>query len=318
MSTTRNKRERMMGLLDRNPRQDYVPAAFFIHFDESCRFGQAAAHKHLEYFKFTDMDFVKIQYERKFPVIPVIQRPEDWKKIPFYRLDFYQPELKAIQGLVEALKKEALILVTLYSAFMCAGHTVGQPLLNAHLHENPDEVNKGLEIIAESLLLFVRECIRLGVDGFYASTQGGEAGRFRDPMIFNDYIRPLDLLLMSEIDRTCVFNILHVCDYNYPYADLAPFLEYPGRLVNCNPVLSGGPIAWEGVARMFGRPCMGGLDRHGVIVSGTAEEIETAVNQLLDETPRPFVVGADCTLPNDIPWENIRIAIQAAHRYPNR
>ena len=146
MPAATNKRERMTRLLDRNPRQDYVPAAFFIHFDESCRFGQAAVQKHLEYFKQTDMDFVKIQYERKFPPIPTFKRPEDWKKMPLYKLDFYPPQLEAIRGLVEALKKEALILVTLYSAFMCAGHSAGQPLLNAHLHENPDAVKRGMEV----------------------------------------------------------------------------------------------------------------------------------------------------------------------------
>jgi uroporphyrinogen decarboxylase len=316
MLITKNKRERMMGLLDRNSRQDYVPAAFFIHFDDNCRFGQAAVQKHLEYFKYTDMDFVKIQYERKFPPISTFKRPEDWKKMPLYKLDFYQPELEAIKGLVETLKKEALILVTLYSSFMCAGHTAGQPLLNAHLHENPNEVKKGLEIISESLLLFVSECIRLGVDGFYASTQGGEAGRFKDPRIFKDYIKPLDLVLMNEIDRSCIFNILHVCDYQLPYSDLTPFLDYPGQVVNCNPMLATGQIAWTQIAQMFDRPCMGGLDRHGVIVSGRAEEIEKTVQQLLDEAPRPFVVGADCTLPNDIRWENIRTAIAAAHKYP--
>jgi len=53
----------------------------------------------------------------------------------------------------------------------------------------------------------------LGVDGFYASTQGGEAGTFRDPRLFGRYVTPYDLRLMKEIDETCRFNILHVCDY---------------------------------------------------------------------------------------------------------
>jgi uroporphyrinogen decarboxylase len=318
MSAAENKRDVMMGLLDKNVRQDYIPAAFFIHFDKSCQFGQAAVDKHLEYFRFTNMDFVKIQYERTFPPIPEIKKPEDWKKMPLYKLDFYQPELEAVKGLVKAAKKEALILVTLYSTFMCAGHTASQPVLNAHLHEDPDQVKKGLEIVSESLMLFVKECIRLGVDGFYASTQGGEAGRFRNPRLFKDYIKPFDLVLMNEIDRSCIFNILHVCDYNAPYADFTPFLDYPGHVVNCNPALTSGKIVWKQIAQMFKRPCMGGLDRHGVIASGSMQEIHKTVNQVLEEAPRPFIIGADCTLPNDIKWENIRAAITAAHSYPKQ
>jgi uroporphyrinogen decarboxylase len=198
---------------------------------------------------------------------------------------------------------------------MCAGHTATLPLLTAHFRENPEAVKKGLEIITDSLLLFVKECIRLGVDGFYASTQGGEAGRFEDPRIFKNYIRPYDLVLMNEMNRACQFNILHVCDYNGPCADFSPFLDYPGHLVNCNPRLTTKKLAWKEIAQLFKRPCMGGLDRHGIIVTGQKAEIEKAVNEALHEASQPFVLGADCTLPSDIPWENIRTAIAAAHAF---
>ena len=83
--------------------------------------------KHLEYFRFTGMDLVKIQYEKTFPPIAEIKKPEDWAKIPFYKLDFYQPQLETVKGLVREAKKEALVLVTLYSPFMCAGHTATSP-----------------------------------------------------------------------------------------------------------------------------------------------------------------------------------------------
>ncbi len=310
-----DKRELMLGLLNNNIPKDYVPAAFFLHFDKSCHFGQEAVEKHLEYFRYTNMDFVKIQYERTFPPISEIKKTDDWKKMPLYKLDFYEPELQAVRGLVKSAKRDALIIVTLYSTFMCAGHTTSQSLVTSHLQENPDKVKKGLDTITESLMLFVRECIRLGVDGFYTSTQGGEAGRFKDPNIFKEYIRPQDLVLMNEVNQSCIFNILHVCDYNAPYDDLTPFLDYPGHVVNCNPKLTTGSLTWEKVAQMFKRPCMGGLDRHGVIVSGTKPEIAQAVKKLLSDAPAPFILGADCTLPNNINWENISAAIDAAHAY---
>jgi uroporphyrinogen decarboxylase len=310
-----NKRDAVLAMLDKSGRQPYVPAAFFIHFDPKFHFGQAAVQKHLEYFRYTGMDFVKIQYERVFPLIPGIKQPADWAKMPSYPLDFYEPMLSAVQGLVKAAKPEALVLMTLYSPFMCAGHTTSLPLLTAHLEENPEAVRKGLEAITESLMRFVKECVRLGVDGFYASTQGGEAGRFRDPAVFTRHVKPFDLVLMNEMKRSCHFNILHVCDYNAPYADLSPFVDYPGHVVNCNPQLKGSKLAWAEIARMFGRPCMGGLDRHGLIASGGQAEISRGVTQALNEASRPFILGADCTLPGDIKWDNIRAAIDAAHAY---
>jgi len=315
MPASVNKREAMLSLLDPAARRDYVPAAFFLHFDKSCHFGQAAVEKHLDYFRRTGMDFVKIQYERTFPPLAEIRKPEDWRKMPRYGLDFYAPVLEAVAGLVKAARNEALILMTLYSPFMCAGHTATQALLAAHLEQDPEPVRKGLEVITDSLMLFVKECVRLGVDGFYASTQGGEEGRFKDPGTFARHIKPFDLILMNETARACRFNILHVCDYHAPYSDLSLFPDYPGHIVNCNPRLTRRTLSWDEVARMFKRPCMGGLDRHGTIVSENAGEIGKEVNRVLAEAPPPFVLGADCTLPADIPWEKIRAAVDAAHAF---
>ncbi len=315
MAAPVNKRDALMSLLAKGARQTYIPAAFFIHFDEAHHFGPPAVQRHLEYFRATGMDFVKIQYERTFPPIPGIRRPEDWRKMPSYPLDFYEPVLSAVDGLVKAAKPEALVLVTLYSPFMCAGHSTSLQLLTDHLQRDPEPVTAGLEAITASLMRFVKECIRLGVDGFYASTQGGEAGRFRDPGTFTRSVKPFDLVLMNEMKRACPFNILHVCDYNAPYSDLAPFTDYPGHVVNCNPQLTGRKMAWSEIAKMFGRPCMGGLDRHGVIASGSPAEIERAVKQALDEATRPFILAADCTLPADIKWDNVRAAVAAAHAY---
>jgi uroporphyrinogen decarboxylase len=235
--------------------------------------------------------------------------------MPQYKLDFYEPELQVVRGLVKAAKKEALVLITLYSAFMCAAHTAGLPELTSHLNENPEEVKKGLEIITDSLMLFVKECIRLGVDGFYASTQGGEAGRLKKPGTFSEYIKPFDLVLMKEAERACPFNILHVCDYNGPYSDLTPYLDYPGHAVNCNPKLTTKTLTWKEVQQIFKRPLMGGMDRHGIMAKGKPEQIRQEVATVLKDAPRPFILGADCTLPDDARWENIRTAIDAAHNY---
>jgi uroporphyrinogen decarboxylase len=315
MAASVNKREALLGLLEKGRHQPYIPAAFFLHFDDAHHFGAPAVQKHLEYFRFTGMDFVKIQYERVYPAIADIRRPEDWAKMPSYPLEFYRPTLTAVDGLVKAAKKEALVVVTLYSPFMCAGHTTSLTLLTEHLQQNPDAVRKGFEAITDSLMRFVKECIRIGVDGFYASTQGGEAGRFRDASVFTRYVKPFDLVLMNEMNRACPFNILHVCDYNAPYSDFSAYVDYPGHVVNCNPHLAGRTMPWAEVARMFGRPCMGGLDRHGVIAKGSEAEIGAAVKRSLDEATRPFILGADCTLPADTRWENIRAAIAAAHAH---
>ena len=309
------KRDAVLDLVANGIDPGFKPAAFFLHFPEEYRGGMAAVEKHIEYFRYTDMDLVKIQYEQSFPHVDDIQKPSDWLDMPFYDLDFYQNQVDAVSGLVNELGEDALVVVTLYSTFMSAVHTVGPDLLKQHLLEDPEAVCKGFDIIAESMLGFIRQCIDAGVDGFYASTQGGEAARFKDPAIFADYIKPYDLLIWERIDAACEFNILHVCDYHDKYADMKPYIDYPGEIINCALQLTDRTISVAEVIEMFDRPYMGGMDRHGIITNGSQQQIRDRAFDVMDANPQIAVLGADCTLPADIDWDNIKVAIEAAHSF---
>ena len=312
---SKSKRQLVLDLLDESQAPGYVPAGFFIHFSEDEHVGPPAIAKHEEYFRFTGMDFVKIQYEAGFPAHPEIEKPEDWAKLPLPGKEHYAGQVGVVEGLVEALKKEALVVCTLYSPFMLARDAVGPERMIEHCEADPEAVRKGMEIVTESLLGFVRECVRVGVDGFYASTQGGEAGRFSRPGLFEEVVQPFDLIVQKEINDSALFNILHVCDYDLPYDDLTPFRDYPGDVVNAS--LHVGEEAWtpKQASEFFGRPFMGGLERKGIIVDGTPEQIREEVGRVLAQGADRQILGADCTLPGDIDWDNIRTAIAAAHQY---
>lgn len=310
-----NKRDAVLSLLDPSSKPPYIPAAFFLHFEPTCHTGQAAVDKHLEFFRYTGMDFVKIQYERKFPPIAEIHTPDDWVKMPEYGLDFYAEPLKVVDGLVKAAKKEALVILTLYSPFMFAAQTTGYDRLTRHIKEDPEKVKIGMRTITSSVMRFVKECVRLGLDGFYTSTQGGEAARFSDPASFDSCVRPFDLELMEEINRTCPFSILHVCDYQLPYSSITCFADYPGQVVNASLELTGGKISAKEVAKKYQRPFMGGMDRLGVLASGSPAEIKAAAESVLRDAPQRFILGADCTVPADTNWDNLKTAIDTAHNW---
>jgi uroporphyrinogen decarboxylase len=321
-----NRRDLLFSLLEGRAATGYVPAAFFLHFGPKYQEGEAAIARHKEFFRFTGMDFVKVQYERKFPAHP-ISKPSDWANIPALDESFFAPALGVVKGLVDALKPEAPVIVTLYSPFMCAGHVAsdngGAATVTAHLEEDPDAVKKGLEIVTESLRVFTDACIRIGVDGFYHSTQGGESGRFSDRRIFTDYVKPFDLAIMEDINNRCPFNILHICDYHRAevggYDDLAPFLDYPGDIVNCSLDIGGREWSGAGVSQMFDRPFFGGMNRLGPLATGSEQDARTAAREALTELQSggagPFLLGADCTVPGETTWENLRAAIDEAHRF---
>ena len=74
MSAEKTKRDVVLELAKGGGATDYVPAAFFLHFAPEYRSGTAAVRKHEEFFRFTGMDLVKIQFELPWPQVP-IERP---------------------------------------------------------------------------------------------------------------------------------------------------------------------------------------------------------------------------------------------------
>ena len=309
-----NNRERMLAWLAGQNMPNYTPAAFFLHFGEGYKTGSAAAQRHLEFYRHTGMDFVKIQFEQTYSRQDFLRNPADWAKLRPVKLDFYEPLLQTVRDLVKAEKKNSLILMTLYSPFMGAAQCATAPVLVKHLEENPEAVKKGLEILTHNQMLFVRACIKEGIDGFYASTQGGEANRFTNPAIFSQYVKPFDLISMKEISTACPFNILHVCDYVAPYANYDAYYDYPGHVINCNVKLTGGQVSAREIHNKFQRPFMGGMDRHGIIAKGTPAQLDTEIRGVIGTAPRPFLLGADCTVEADTNWDQLKHAISVAHR----
>jgi uroporphyrinogen decarboxylase len=306
-----NKRDTMLTLIHDKISLEYVPAAFFLHFDNAYHRGQAAIEKHLEFFHATSMDFVKVQYEQPFPSSTPIRQPEDWAYAPLCSEEFFEETIQVVEGLVKAAKSDALVIMTLYSPFMWAAH-LGD--ITAHLQENPEAAKKGLEIMTENVVRLVRGCKRVGVDGFYASSQGGEAFRFQDPGIFQKYIKPADLAVWEELS-SCSFNILHICDYERGYNDLKPFLDYPGHVVNSSLKVGDRTLSPTDLSQMFGRPFLGGMERKGILTTGNPEAIQQSALEVLAQAPERFILAADCTVPSDTPWENLKKAIETAHQY---
>jgi uroporphyrinogen decarboxylase len=307
-----NKRDAVLSLIHGSPTPGYVPAAFFLHFDPAFHRGQAAVDKHLDFFRATGMDFVKIQYEQRQPPHTPIQRAEDWADMPLYSEDFFEEPATIVEGLVKAARHEALVIMTIYSPLMWALRLATEVDMAEHVRENPAAVAKGLEIMTENVRRLVAVCKRAGVDGFYTSTQGGETFRFAGTGYFQQHIKPTDLAVWDAIGATeC--SILHVCDYQGSYDDLTPFLDYPGHIVNCSLEVGDRTLTPREAAYLFGRPFMGGMQRKGIIATGSVPQIQRAAKEVLAQAPDRFILAADCTVPAETPWVNLRAAIDVAH-----
>ena len=310
----RSKRDFMEDVLNMSSNPRYIPAGFFMHFGVR---GDAAVKAHLDYFHATGMDFVKIQMdEQALPVNPEIKTARDWTRMPVLPEKWWEPSLYLLRNLIKAAKSEALIVRTLYSPYQIAKQAVPWNLLVEHVKQDPEAVCRGMENVTLSLLHFAQAASRAGVDGFYTCSQGGETNRVADLRLFERTIKAYDMLLYKETAQLTPYNIMHLCDYDGSYRDFGPrFQDYPGKVVNVPLSADGKPLSLAAAASLFKRPVMGGLDRHGVVSTGSPEAAKKAALEALKNAPPHVILGADCTVDSKTPIENLRTAIRTAHEY---
>lgn len=311
-----NRRERILQVLDQSRPNEYVPAAFFLHFEN--KLGRKAVQDHKDFYHATNMDFVKVFYEIAVPVID-IKTGKDWEKVPVYGEDFFEPQVAVIEDLAREFGKEAFILPTVYSPLALAHQTLGRGKdLKKLAEENPEAFGKAIKNLSLSIENYLRSARKHGADGFYVSSQGGD-GNSLSEKIWKEQVRQWDKHVSEVANEIGEINILHICDYGTPFKNaeaLYAFADYPASIINVPLNFSdGSTLNLKEAQKRFGRPIFGGLERLGVIATGTVEDAKKAVDKVLENAPQNFILGADCTVPGETDWEKLRAVIDYAHTW---
>ena len=310
-----NKKEIMDAFLAGTLPESYVPAAFFIHYGGHQKEGDAAVQAHLKFFLQTNMDILKVQFEQRAPGIPWRDNPAAWDSIAPLPATFYQPTLDVIRGLYDVVGRDVYVLPTIYSPYQVALQSLGEGGLREGAQHHADALCRLMGYYADALKWLVDQCKTLGIEGFYMTCQGGEMKYYDIPSFYDTFVRPYDLDVMNACTADTRVNILHICDWEGTYDDLTRYVDYPGQIVNTPINLNGTPFTLQDGAALFGRPVLGGLDRHGVIVKGTEEETIQAVRAALTAAPAGrTMLGAECTV-GGAPMPNLHAAIHQAHHF---
>ena len=311
-----NRRERILQVLDQSRPNEYVPAAFFLHFEN--KLGRKAVDDHIAFYKATNMDFVKVFYEISVPQIE-INSGKDWEKVPVYGEDFFAPQVAVIEDLARDYGNEAFVLPTVYSPLALAGQTLGRGKdLKKLAEQNPVAFGKAIKNLALSIENYLRAARKHGADGFYVSSQGGD-GNSLSTKIWKEQVRQWDKYVSEVANEIGEINILHICDYGTPFKNaeaLYAFTDYPASIINVPLNFSdGSTLNLKEAQQRFGRPIFGGLERLGVIAKGSVEEAKAAVDKVLENAPNNFILGADCTVPGETDWEKLRAVIDYTHTW---
>lgn len=304
-----NKIERMQTML-RGERPDRVPAGFWFHFPASAVAGHAMAQAHIDYYRAADPDILKVMNDNVYEAVGVdlVRSPADWRKLEPAPLSSasYQAQLAGLRELVDVLGGEVLMSTTVFNPY-ATGNKISDNKVTEHLKEDPEAVSAGLGAIADSLAEFSAACIEAGAAGIYFSAQGGDSSRFTAEEHLQ-YIKPHDVTVLeaaTAAGATC--NILHICGHGIR---LEHFVDYPGHTVNWAP--QNGNLSLIDGRDLFRRPIIGGIDERGPLVDGPRESIVAEVHDAIATMGESgFMVGAGCTLPNDVDVQHLVWAREA-------
>jgi uroporphyrinogen decarboxylase len=306
-----NKIERVRAAL-RGEVVDHVPASFWFHFPADRVAGQAMADAHLAYYRHASPDWLKVMSDNGYPLTEgvTLATPADWRKLrpPAPTAPQFQAQLDGLKRIVDAIGQEALIITTIFNVFSLGNNLTGKHLTE-QMQKDPAAVSAGLGVIAEALAVFGRACLEAGASGIFFSAQGGEADRFSREA-FEKYLKPHDLTVLRAVAKGAEFNLLHICGYNLR---LDEYVDYPAHAVNWSPHWNNLSLL-DGWKLFPGKALIGGMDQRGPLVTGPAEPIKAEVRTALATMGKKHVLlGAGCTLPNDVSWDNIRLAVEACH-----
>lgn len=334
-------REEVLKVLHNESSTAGVPISFWRHFADN-EFTDASKHPevietnlkgHRDYLDAVDVDLVKTMLDGYFPY--PFKNVKDHRDLSQLRqvqpLDSDDPWIK---GQVElAIKQRAIagdkpLFVTVFSPLILLkwalikhyeeALTLSDQRFADLYEQNPEIVKHVLDVIAEDQIKVIQALREnTDIDGIYYSTQSIQDSRADNLEFFNSVMKPVDLKVQNAINEAYDISILHICGFDGATNHLEWFVDYPLPVINWATKTDGYTLG-EGKKLFNDRVVLGGFDnsRKGILYSGSKEEIQSYVQDLLFESgTKGVILGADCTVPRDIPYDHLRWAIEAAHNF---
>ena len=176
----------------------------------------------------------------------------------------------------------------------------------------------GLEIQKDFVALVRRLFEETSLDGIYYCVQNVQSPLYSKD-VYRRRIMPTEIEVLNEANRHSRYNILHICGYARHTNVLSFYQDYEAGCYNWAQNTEHIPLT-EG-ARLFPGKCiLGGFDNNpGTLIdTGSDAELEAMTRRLIDENGyRGFILGADCSIPNDIDDRRVRVISDAAAGYTN-
>lgn len=311
-----------------NQEIDRVPVGFWFHFlpldkrdsgvkEPNLLNDNVAGHK-----KFIDTfhpDFVKIMSDGFFHY-PIGAGETYETAIDLNKISAITEDNPWVTGQVElvrqvtALQADTPYFYNIISPISSLEWIIGEDALYRLIKQSPQQIKAALERITDGQLVLAKAVIdKGGADGIYFSVSNPNNAEVSDE-VYQQVIAPGEVRFLEEINRISRYHILHICGYQGKRNNLNIYTDYPAKVINWAVNVEGVSLA-EG-KKLFGhRAVIGGFVNvsGSLIHAGNKAEIQSFTRNLIAGAGKTGVIlGADCTIPDDIDLEHLEWVRQAA------
>ena len=321
-----------------NEEVDRVPCGFWHHFVLGWDQFHAVGNKqlqdriyegHVKYFETVNPDMMKCMNEGFMGYPPIMDNPletaEDLKRIRAIGPDdpWMNEQVAHVKRLVDAFHDKVYVFYNVFAPLQTLrirfDFLDGTYDKFVYLAEHfPDELHDaGMEIQKDYCTLIERLFTETDLDGIYYCVQNVQSKMY-DAKKYKEIIEPTEIEVLKTANRYRDSNILHICGYAHHTNDLKIYENYEAKIYNWAVHTEGVSLA-EGKKFFKGACVLGGYDNNpGTLIdTGSKEEVQKYAGDLIRENGyQGFILGADCSIPNDIDDERVRWISDAT--YENR
>ena len=296
-----NKTERFLAAVNGED-VDRIPAIMWIHFGTDYVDGAETARLHARYLRKYDWDLAKVVNDYRYPLpegVETLETPQDMLKFKPASMECrtYAEQFRCLKCLRADLGPDWPIIDTLFDPFQQIMRKVGFEKAQM-VFDNPNQAKPMLEAATETMLAYVRELKRIGVDGVLYSVNGA----IRPPHvkgvsdeIFKEFMRPYEVRVLEEMEG--MVRILHVCQWQL---DFSRVLDYPCEVFSWWDRHETCPSLAD-MRKMTDKCLMGGVD-HTKLIEKTPSAIRNEIFDAIKQAGRKkFIVAPGCTVMTHAP-----------------
>ena len=329
-----SKRDFVFAAFNNQP-VDHVPVSFWFHFVPEGFASPTNSHiakniaGHQAYYDDFQPDFVKLMSDGFFGYpnesVARVEKAADLDQVAAsHPTQWIDGQVALVKELVRRFGGEVPTFYNIFAPATYFGflqkYNLSSLEIKDFVKENPEGVTHALNEIGKDIAVLARRVIEEGgADGIYLSVRNLQGV----PQTKEEYLRtiaPSELAVLEAANQVSQYNLLHICGYEGAKNDLSFYAEYPAKVFNYAAAVEG--VSLGEAKKLFeGKAVIGGFGqtKNDLLYNGTKEEIFAYTKKILDEAGTTgIILGADCTIPGDTPYEHLQWVRDAAIAYGSK